>query len=378
VRLACFALPAAIVLAGCAEPTVTRIVDGRAEAGRFISAAAYALFARGAAAEVAGNLGGALRAFELAAAEDPQSPEIWTRLGDLHCRSVAEGAGHDGGQPHAGVPPRAVDAFARAHAADPSFGPLYRERARCLSRFGDLHGALEDAERALALDPEDVDTALVRATILERVGRRDEARRALRSVTVRRPAATEAWILLRDLAERSGDVTLAGECAEHLRPLAAAPDHPAAQLPELAPLAAIDRALVAGDLAEARRRALKQRLPGAEVALRAVALGLSSLAREQAELVLGADPADASARIALLAAADLRGDMEALGLLMRTMPRRSASPSPLARWLFAEVLRRRVGAEAALAWLGPTAAAGEGDPLLAATEKRVRAALSVP
>jgi tetratricopeptide (TPR) repeat protein len=364
-RLTRLALPAAIALAGCAEPTVTRIVDGRPEEGRFISGAAYALYARGAAAEAAGNLGSAVRAFEVAASEDPQSPEIWTRLGQLHCRAGAGG----------GLPLRAAEAFSRAAAADPAYAPLYRERARCLLRFGDSSGALADAERALTLDPGDLDTALVRAGALERAGRDDDARRALRSVTARHPTASEAWRQLRELAARTGDAALARECAERIAALAT---EPAAVLPELSPLAAIDRALVAGDLADARRRALKQRLPSAEVALRAVALGRSALAREQAELVLGADPADASARIALVAAADLRGDVAAVDALMRSMPRRSTTPSALARWLFAEVLRRRVSPEAALAWLGPADAAAEGDPLLAATEKRVRAALAVP
>jgi tetratricopeptide (TPR) repeat protein len=362
VRLTSIALSAAIALAGCAEPMVTRIVDGRPEAGRFISGAAYALFARGAAAEAAGNLGAAVRAFEMAASEDPQSPEIWTRLGDLHCRTANGG----------GLPPPAAEAFSRAYAADPTYGPLYRERARCLIRSGDLPAALADAERALALDPDDVDTALVRGTVLDRLGRTDDARRALRAVTARRPAASEAWRLLQALAQRTGDAALARECAEHVDGLTREAGAP---FPEPS-LAAIDRALVAGDLADARRRALKQRLPSAEVALRAVALGRSALGREQAELVLGADPADTSARIALVAAADLRGDTTTVDALMRSMPRHTTTPSPLARCLFAEVLRRRVGAEAALAWLGPAGAAAEGDALLTATEKRVRAALA--
>ena len=78
-------LAMALAIAGCAEPGVTRVVEGRPTEGRFISTAAYALFARGAAAEANGALVPALRAFEMAAAEDPGSPEIWTRLGALRC-----------------------------------------------------------------------------------------------------------------------------------------------------------------------------------------------------------------------------------------------------------------------------------------------------
>ena len=65
---------APIALGGCAEPAVVRLVDGRPVRGRYISEAAYALFARGAEAEMAGDLGAARRLFELAAAEDPESP----------------------------------------------------------------------------------------------------------------------------------------------------------------------------------------------------------------------------------------------------------------------------------------------------------------
>jgi hypothetical protein len=116
--------------------------------------------------------------------------------------------------------------------------------------------------------------------------------------------------------------------------------------------------------------------------VRAAALGIASLAREQAELVMAADPADASARIALAAAADLRGDEASLAGALKEMPRRSTPPSRLACWLFAEVLERRVGKEAALAWLGPALMDGprsatDVDPLADATERRVRAALAI-
>ncbi len=110
--------------------------------------------------------------------------------------------------------------------------------------------------------------------------------------------------------------------------------------------------------------------------MRAAALGRAPLAREQAALVIGADPGDASARIALAAAADLFRDPTALDAAVRGVPRRSTAPSPLARLLFAEVLARRAGANAVQAWLGPTLPATGDDPLLAATEERVRTAIA--
>jgi tetratricopeptide (TPR) repeat protein len=356
-----------------------RVVDGRPEAGRFISEAAYALYVRGALAEAMGDWGVALRNFVWAASEDPESPEIWTRIGAVHCkasqalRKAPLASSSSTPAAFAMVPPLAAEAFQRARAIDPAYGPLYRERARCLLARGQGDAALDDAERALALDPDDLETALVRAEALEAGGRKDDARRALRALTIRRPDAPLPWSALLESARRSNDAVLAREAEEHLEALATPPRRGAAA-------ADVDAALRVRNLGEARRRAVRGRVPSAEVAVRAAALGIADLAREQAEIVVAADPADASARIALVAAADLRGDMTALADAMRGLPRRSTPPSPLARWLLAEVLRRRVGNEAALAWLGSEGGEldGDGDPLLLATEKRVREALGAP
>jgi tetratricopeptide (TPR) repeat protein len=274
---------------------------------------------------------------------------------------------------------------ARADAAsregvtiDPSFGPLYRELARCLLARGSDREALANAERALALDPTDLDTALVRAEALDRVGRTEDARRSLRALTLRRPASPNPWRSLLAIAQRTNDAGLAAEATQRLVVLA--PE--AGSRPSVGAVhASIDAALLADDLAEARRRALRGRLRGGEVAVRAAALGKAALAREEAELVAGADPADASARIALVAAADLRGDMAGVADALRALPRSITPPSSLARWLLAEVLCRRVGNDAARAWLGRADASGDGagddaDPLLVATQARVRAALA--
>ncbi len=104
-----------------------------------------------------------------------------------------------------------------------------------------------------------------------------------------------------------------------------------------------------------------------------MALGRPAIARAEAELLLSADPADASARIALVAAADLAGDLSLLSRAMNGLPSRSTPPSPLARLLFAVVLDRRVGAGAARAWLGVEPSIPTGDALLDATAARVRA-----
>jgi len=357
-----------LALAGCSAPTVVRMVDGRPQPGRYVSEAAYALFGRGASAEAAGDDPGALQAFAVAAEEDPESPEIWLRLGALHCRMAP---------PAAAAPPEALADFDRGERADPSYGPVHRERARCLAARGQLDQAIAASERAVALDPDDLSATVLRAEVLERAGVPKDAALVLRALLARRPRSTEGWAALLDLARRTHDAPLAAEAAAKLAVLA--PDRaPAlqAEVPALAPLAAVDAALRAGDLEAARRVAQKARVPWSEVAVRAVALGRAALAREQAELLLGADPQDASARIALAAAADLAGDPAAIAAAMRLVPARSTAPSPLARLLFAEVLARRVSVEAARAWLGagPEVTAGE-DPLTAAAAARVRARL---
>lgn len=359
IRAAVFALS----LGGCAEPGVVRIVDGRPTLGRAISGQAYALYARAAQREAEGDLEGALRFYEAAAREDPDGAEIWTRVGALRCRLA---------------PTSADEAFELGKEADPAHAPLFVERARCALHRGDPPAAIAAAERAVALDPDDLDASILRAAAIERSGRGEEAVHALRALTVRHPGRAAAWLALFDLARRRGDAALALEAARRAREIApdlAAVLRPA--VPALAPLAEIDAALRADDLGKARRLALRARLPAGELGLRAAALGRAALAREQADLVLGADPADASARIALAAAADLAGDAGALGEAMRSIPGRSTPPSPLARLLFAEVLARRAGADAARAWLDATAvgAADPADPLLRETESRVLARL---
>lgn len=357
---------AAPALAGCAEPEVVRLVDGRPQAGRYISDDAYALFARGAEAEVRGDVGNAVRAFQAAAIQDPESPEIWTRLGALHCSAARAPA-----EP----PPQAMSDFARAEAADASFAPLHRERARCLLEHGRVQGALSAVERAVALDPSDPETFVVKAQALERAGKVDDARRTLRGLTVSHPRAGAPWVALLELGKRAGDVALVHEAARRAGERGVARAFEAAE----PMLASIDAALRAGDLNDARRLAGKARLGEAELAVRAAALGRITLAREQAALVLGADPADASARIALASAAELAGDTAALDAAMRAIPRRHTIPSPLARLLFAELLGRRSGTDAARAWLGPTGAndpSAQDDALLAATAERVHARLA--
>jgi len=355
------ATAAALACAACGAPTVMRSVDGQLIEGRYIPPRAYALYAIGTDLEAHGDLRQALAAFELAQGDDGESPEIWTRIGALRCKLGGD----------------AEDAFRRALGVDDAYEPAWRAWARCAAAQGKLEEALDHAEVAVRLDPNQEDAILLRADLLERLGRVEDARRALRALVVRRPRSVGGWRALAALAMRAGDTAEAERAARRVREIV--PRHQAAlakDLPGLRPLAELDTALRVGDLRSARKLAREAGLPPAELAVRAAALGRAAEARAQAELVLGADPASASARVALAAAADLAGNDAGVAEAWSGLPGPGeplTPPSPLARLLFAELLARRVGDEAALAWLGqPPEARGRPDPLEADLAARVR------
>ena len=346
--------------AGCAQPGVVRVIDGREVEGRFVSESAYAAYGRAAAAEARGDLGAALAGYAEAAADDSASPEIWTRIGAVAC-GLGRAAAAD-------------DAFRRAASRDADYEPLWRERARCALAAGRIPEALESAAKAIALDPDRSEAAVLHAVALERAGRVADARRELVALTLRQPRSLDGWRALAELSARAGDRAGAERAAVRARELGPrlAGDLERSS-PALAPLAEVDAALGAGDLGEARRRAKRAHMTPSELAARAAAAGRPALAREQAELVLGADPADATARVALAVAADLAGDDDAVDAAMRGVEAQAATPpSPLARLLFAELLARRVGTDAARAWLGDPPAAAAGDALHGQVAGRVR------
>jgi tetratricopeptide (TPR) repeat protein len=387
-----------IGLAGCAEPTVLRVVDGREVRGRFVSDYAYALYGRAAYEEaMRGAMSdagrpvpatsvkrSALAALEAAASDDEESAHLWTAVGALRCRPPD--ADLDGA--HA--------AFDRASGIDPEYAPLYREIAQCritaataasdpeLARTRRAE-ALANAQHAVRLDPDDVAAASIAASSLVSAGRAGEASRLLRALTIRRPGSTEAWLALITFARATHDEALLERAARKARELSPrlAPELEA-EIRALAPLAEIDDALRRDDLAAARRLARRAHLPLAEVAARAAALGRAASARAEAAVVLAADPADITARIALAVAADLAGDPAALAEAMSAIPAPPAAltaPSPLAGLLFAELLFRRVDEGAARAWLAAlpaAAAAPPDDALLVAVSARVRARVADP
>lgn len=351
------ALVALVLAPACSAPKVVRVVAGRPVEGRYVSPRAYAYYARGAEAEARGDLAGALHAYE-GAARDDDGAEPLTRVGAVRC--VLLGADGDG----------VVDAWRRAEAADPAYAPLWRERARCDLGAGRFAVALAAAERAVALDPDDVDASIVLAAALERSGRFEESARVLEGDVVRFPAAAAAWRALRDFANRRGDADRAARANIALQRLAPLPPSP---VDAATARAALDAAIRRDDGDAVRRLAVAARLPLADVAVRAVALDRPSLARALAGVVLGADPRDASARVAVAAAADLRGDVDALDRAGVDLLASPASPtSPLAALVLAELLARRVGEAPARAVFDAVSPPSDADPLFDLVARRLR------
>jgi tetratricopeptide (TPR) repeat protein len=341
----------------CGPPTVVRSAGGELLRGRFISPQAYEAYARGALAEAEGRLRFAAAAYHRAAQIDPDGPEAWTRLGAVLCKEKdASGA---------------EDAFVEAERADAGYAPLYRERARCDLASGRLEAALAASEQAMVLDPEDEDTALLRARILTQNAQPDQAIRELFARLVAGPKRTRVAALLFELATDAGDAGAAHFARSILE--AAPPEKPLSpEAREAGARGKLDAALARGDLAGARRLGIDARVTPGGIALRAAASGQAALANEQARLVLEADPKDVDAAVALLAA----GTPSAAGI-PPTPSSASATLSRLGRLVLVEAIYRRVGPEAALAAaaaMDRTAGRASGDPLEAAIEDRLRRA----
>jgi tetratricopeptide (TPR) repeat protein len=274
------------------------VVDGERVEGRPIAAEAYAAYAK---AELHAAQGDRKHALELLAAaldQDPASPELVTRYGELLC---------DGG---AGA--RALERFERALDLDPEYAPAYLGRARCLERLGRRAEALAAAQHAAYLDPMALATTREVSLMLFSRGRTSEAWRWLEARVLLEPASRAANALLLEAALREKD-----------------------------------------DARTARaRRALA--LTGSELtadagaALRALPAEPRQ-ALERAERRLAADPDDTDAWIAGLVAADLLGEEARFGALLASLGESPLSPTPAALSLLTDLLERRCGPDAAAA-----------------------------
>jgi tetratricopeptide (TPR) repeat protein len=293
-------------LLGCGSAQMTeRVYDGHHVVGPYVEPEAYSAYARGMYLEEHGDRQGALVAYRRAQASDPDSPAIRTRLGALLCATDRE----------AGLEELLTDGDARDYA------PAWAERARCLHSDHRPAEALEAARRAVALAPDNPLANLLIAQ-LERERARPEAARAwLFAWILRDPNAAAFWRAIDDQGQLLGDASL-GALAR-----AGRPRDPGAEPDEYAtadsdPL---------------------------HVALLASASGNSSVAREQAELLLAANPRDGSALILALYAAACSLDEARFAKLLRDsgasqLPRGELVP------LMTELIRARVGNDAAEGW----------------------------
>jgi tetratricopeptide (TPR) repeat protein len=347
----------AVAVSGCVEHSVVRVVEGVDMPGHYVSDWAYATYAYGAELEARGGFDRALAFYRKAVDDDPRSPELWTRIGALECLL--------------GDDEEAGDAFAEAASLDERYEPLWRARAECAARRGQVDEAVAAAAIAAGLDPGRLETQLLYAGLLERAGRGAEAAQRLRELAVVWPSSIAVWEAVENDAAARDDAAWRAHAQRRLGELRIRLEQSGART---GGWAAVDAALAGGRLAEARRAARRARLDPALLAARALAIGRPELAIDEATLRLGADPEDGDAVAVLLLATYLTADgvrwAEAIAALDRARP-----PSAVGRWMVAELLLRHGGAAAAEAWLGsPPPSAGELRSRLRAELDRAEAA----
>ncbi|HET7541774.1 MAG TPA: hypothetical protein VFK05_17990 [Polyangiaceae bacterium] len=276
--------------AGCAVGSsgVTRMAGGVRYEGRFINAEAYASYLQGVEQEARGKFNEALAAYLEAHAEDPDSPEIWARIGAVRCFER---------EPKAG-PAAARAAFERGLKVDPGYYGTYFERARCAERAQDFAGALRDAMAAVARRPEDEPGNLLVARALHALGQAREAREWLEAYRSYHPATRATERALESARGGTANPPAAERAAQ----------------------------------AAARSEAFDE--------LRS---GRTERARTQAQLELEADPSNADAWIATLVACDALHDEPCFEAAISRLQTPSLSPSSTALGYLRELLARRAG-----------------------------------
>ncbi len=275
-------------LLACAEGSggVTRMADGVRYEGRFVNPEAYAAYLLGVDHEAHGDYVHALDAYLEAHSEDPDSPEIWARIGAVRCISNSGARGLAG----------ARSAFERGIAKDPEYFGNYLERARCAERAGRLADALGDASAAVARRPDDEPSNLLVARLLQALGRSREARAWLEAYQSYHPASLA--------------ITRALDSARH--------GGSAPRSPDSASLSS-----------------------SAFTELRA---GRAERARQRAQIELEADPSNSDAWIATLVACDALHDEACFEQALGRLKSPSLAPSRTGLGYLRELLARRAGA----------------------------------
>lgn len=124
----------------------------------------------------------------------------------------------------------ALTSFDRALGVDPNDLQAHLERAELRAEAGDFERALEDAGAARKLAPQSVNTALVLARVLARAGKKEEARRTLEALDDASKQSPEVVSLKNAIL--ASDTNTAEGCSA-LEKLAATDDRNAALLARL-------------------------------------------------------------------------------------------------------------------------------------------------
>jgi tetratricopeptide (TPR) repeat protein len=315
-----------------ARGPVTRVADGETIEGRAIEPEAYAAYLRASVLEARGDAPGAVAELERALDEDPESPEIVTRIARLLCA-------HGGGSREAAE--EALDSFDDALALDATYAPAWLGLAECRERRGNRAGALKAAQFAAYYDPSSSAATRTVARLLFALGRPDEAFTWLEALVTLFPMSREAEQALLDAAVERNDRAREKRARSALAALGTA-DRKARDT-------ALDEAIRRDDLAAARPLAISLSIRPSSLALLALERSAPSLALEQARLVLAADPSDSDAWIAALAAADELGDGAAFSEALRMLDPDPLPPTPRALEILAKLVERHGGPEGAAA-----------------------------
>jgi len=303
--LAVLALSAWLTTLGCAEGSggITRMADGVRYEGRFVNPEAYAAYLLGVEREARGEYKNALSAYLEAHAEDPDSPEVWARIGAVQCVSSPAERG----------PSVARVAFERGLRNDPDYYGNYLERARCAERARAFEVALRDAQAAVARRPDDESANLMVARLLQALGRSADARAWLEGLqTYRTPSAAAARAL--EATRRPAGLTAAAAPNATSAPASVATSTPTSSAARSAAFAELHS-------------------------------GRAERARKQAQLELDADPTNSDAWIAALVACDALRDTQCFESALSSLRTPSLAPSQEALGYLRELLNRRTGSK---------------------------------